>query len=202
MLGLNIKISFIQRLVISILLACLSSCATTQDKDIQPSATIIDYGLYRALEIDDLEAVDDLGLSNPMLTRSSDEELHTLERRTDEIPTIPFTRFGFEWCARNYPLGIHKLYLVLEHPKDKIPVTGRYTTKPIYRRSKTNGEKIEMCSTETWEMNGANLLRTGDVWTLGIWDENLPLVTHEFRFVTPADYLQSLSESLPQEVSD
>ncbi|MBT5031367.1 MAG: hypothetical protein HOM55_03625 [Proteobacteria bacterium] len=174
----------IQWLAISLLLACLSSCAT-QKIDNRPSVSIIDYGLYEPLK------VSDLGTSDEAAVRSPDEVLYTLKRRTEDIPVIPFTRFGFEWCAENFPLGIHTLYLILEHPREEEDVRAEFTTKRIFRRSKTNGKKNEMCSTETWEMSETDL-RTGDIWTLGIWDEINPLVTREFRFITPDDYFQSL----------
>ena len=184
MLNWNIRAPIVQWLAISLLLACLNSCAT-QSIDNRPSASIIDYGLYQPLKVDDLNTSDGATI------RSPDEVLYTLKRRTEEIPVIPFTRFGFEWCAENFPLGIHRLYLVLEHPREENAAKAEYTTKRIYRRSKTNGEKNEMCSTETWEMTEADL-RTGDIWTLGIWDGIDPLVTREFRFITPDDYFKSL----------
>lgn len=184
MLDSNIRAPFVQWLAISLQLACLSSCAT-QNIDNRPSVSIIDYGLYQPLIVSGLNTSDEAAI------RSPDEMLYTLKHRTEEIPVIPFTRFGFEWCAENFPLGIHRLYLVLEHPREKNAVKSEFTTKRIYRRSKTKGVNTEMCSTETWEMSETDL-RTGDIWTLGIWDENDPLVTREFRFITPDDYFKSL----------
>ena len=184
MLDWNIRAPFLQWLAVAIQLTYLSSCAT-QNIDNRPSVSIIDYGLYQPLKVSGLDNSDETTI------RSPDEVLYTLKRHTEEIPVIPFTRFGFEWCSENFPLGIHRLYLVLEHPREKEAAKAEYTTKRIYRRSKAKGEKNEMCSTETWEMAEADL-KTGDIWTLGIWDENDPLVTREFRFIAPDDYFKSL----------
>ena len=182
------KISIQRNFAFSCVVILICSCATQNavDQDQEPSFEIINFGLYRPIEIN--------GLDNIKNTSSADTfngELYTLEQRTDEIPIIPYTRFGFEWCAENYPKGIHRLYLILEHPTKNNSVKSRYGTKRIYRRSKVSDQKTIMCSTETWEMNETNLL-IGEIWTLGVWDENQPLITRDFRFITEADYFKPL----------
>ena len=170
----------------AIILVCGCATQSEVDDDKQLTFEIIDYGLYRPVEI---PGIDNTG--SPIGSDSSDQALYTLDQRTDEIPIIPYTRFGFEWCAENYPEGIHRLYLVLEHPAEYNTVRSKYVTKRIYRRSKVSGTETKMCSTETWEMNDTNLL-TGEIWTLGIWDENQALVTRDFRFITQSDYFKGL----------
>jgi hypothetical protein len=175
-------------IAISCAVIAICSCATQSsvDNDQEPSFEIINFGLYRPVEINGLDNIE-----NATGADTVNGELYTLKQRTDEIPIIPYTRFGFEWCAENYPQGIHRLYLVLEHPSKNNAVKSKYVTKRIYRRSKVGDKKTIMCSTETWEMNETNLL-IGDIWTLGIWDENQPLITRDFRFITEADYFKPL----------